>query len=392
MKLKDGYLLHDIAGVPYLLPYGQNIADHRRSMRFNDSSLLLFQTLEKLSAHFKNQPYVRQDEIEKELLSVLFTHYQADPSAESAFLEDIRRFLWQLHTIGLLTDFTPKVSMPADLCFHIGSLTLGYRGPKDLIHPSFWDFSCECCQPDQTIHLIPAAPLVHTNGEILLRTKELTICKNESSYLFLFPADYGISEVHLSLDGSAAEFYCPSPFCEDLSEKLFHAIRFTFLVKAQMQGLYAIHSSSICYRDMAWLFSAPSGIGKSTHTAIWNRLYQTPLLNGDLNLIGIKDGIPVVYGIPWCGTSGRYTTETRPLGGITFLKQAPFDQAHLLTKETAQLRTIQRLISPSWTKDMLLSNLDFAATLAERTPCFLLKCTEKDSAAVAMKQEIDQIY
>lgn len=392
MKLKNGYLLHEIAGVPYLLPYGQNIADHRRSMRFNEASLLLFQTLEKLALHFQDQPNIQQEKIEQELLSVLLTHYQADASAKPSFLEDIRRFLWQLHAIGLLTDFTPKVPMPADVCFRIGSLTLGYRGPKDLIHPSFRDFSCGSCQPDQTIHIIPAAPAIHANGEILIRTKELAICKNESSYLFFYPADYGIAEVHLSLDGSAAEFYCPSPFCGDLSEKLFHAIRFTYLVKAQMQGLYAIHSASICYRDMAWLFSAPAGIGKSTHTAIWNRLYQTPFLNGDLNLLGIKDGIPVVYGIPWCGTSGHYTTETKPLGGIAFLKRAPFDQAHLLTKEAAQLHTIQRLISPSWTKDMLLSNLDFAAKLAEQIPLFLLECTAEDSAAIAIKREIDQMY
>lgn len=45
----------------------------------------------------------------------------------------------------------------------------------------------------------------------------------------------------------------------------------------------------------------------------------TPLLNGDLNLIGEENGQFFVYGIPWCGTSGICTTEKQRLGGIVLL-------------------------------------------------------------------------
>ena len=41
MKQADGYLLETIAGVPYLLPYGQNIADLKRGVQLNDTGVFL---------------------------------------------------------------------------------------------------------------------------------------------------------------------------------------------------------------------------------------------------------------------------------------------------------------------------------------------------------------
>ena len=84
------------------------------------------------------------------------------------------------------------------------------------------------------------------------------------------------------------------------------------------------------YRGRAFLVSGSSGTGKSTHSALWHDLYQTPLLNGDLNLLGIRDNIPYAYGLPWCGTSGICTPKDYPLGGIIFLKQAAIDQVQSL--------------------------------------------------------------
>ena len=42
MKTSDGFVKTTIAGIPYLLPYGQKIADHARSSRLNDSGALLW--------------------------------------------------------------------------------------------------------------------------------------------------------------------------------------------------------------------------------------------------------------------------------------------------------------------------------------------------------------
>ena len=388
MKLKNGYLLYESEEASYLLPYGQNLADHRHGMRLNESGKLLY------SALLQNQEFfagATEHDAEQKLLTLLSAYYEAGASEAPALLADIRAFLSHLRRIDALSDSGTQISAPESACFRIGALTLKFCGPKELIPPSFFSFSCkqELERTDQTVYLFPSAPVFRAGGEALIRTDELTLLKNEECYLFLYPAGYGISEARLSLDGQKACFYCPHPFSDDLPEQLFHALRFTFLVKAQMEGLFAVHSASVLYRGKAWLFSAPSGTGKSTHAALWNSLYKTPVLNGDLNLIGFSDGRPFVYGIPWCGTSGRFTADVYPLGGIVFLKQAPYDSAAVLETEKAQLSVMRRTVSPAWTKAMLSKNLNFAERLSKKIPFFSLACTKEATAAAALKKCID---
>ena len=376
IKIKKGYLLHEIAGVPYLLPYGQNIADFQCSIRLNESGLLLYHAL-------------LQGAKESSLPDMLKSHYHASDADLPALKEDVAHFLLQLEAANILTRSNISTPEYADFFFHIGPAAIAYHGPEELLVPSLFDFSCEQATPDLSIRILSYLPGIHENGELLVRTDELIVCKNEISYLFLYPADYGIAEMHISLDGRQATLFCPQPYKNDLPEKIFHAFRFAYLIRVQQMGEFALHSASILYQDRAWLFSGSSGSGKSTRTALWMRQYHTPYLNGDLNLLGFVDDMPVVYGIPWCGTSGSYTTQTVPLGGITFLKQASANALMPLTAEEISLRTMQRLISPSWTKDMLLSNLSFTEKIKDAVSFFHLHCTKETSAAALMKQTID---
>ena len=209
-------------------------------------------------------------------------------------------------------------------------------------------------------------------------------------YRMLFPEMANIFEARMAKDGHYVRLYCRKPVHQTENEHIFHAIRFFFLYLAGMHGLFALHSASILYKEKAWLFSGHSGMGKSTHTALWHDLIGTPYLNGDLNLIGIKDGHYQVCGIPWCGTSGIFTTKTYPLGGIILLGRASDDHLETLDDTLKTLRVMQRLISPSWTAEGLERNLDFAAELSREIPIFHLCCTKNPSAVDVIKAAIDK--
>lgn len=382
IKLKNGFSLYDIKGTHYLLPYGQNIAEHRHSMRFNDATRLFY------------EPLLRGTSKE-ELLELLAKHYEAEEKDIPTLKADISSFLTQMDNFHMLEHTLPHHPADASHFFKIGPAVIGYQGPAELLHPSFFDFSANQdisggnIAPDMMITIAMYAPDSRAIGDILIRTDEIIISKSQNSYLFFYPADYGISEAEVSSDGSTAVFYCNAPVSADLQEKLFHAMRFAYLILAQHMDSFAIHSASVLYRNKAWLFSGSSGTGKSTHTALWQKLYATPYLNGDLNLLRIEQGVPIVYGLPWCGTSGLYTTKTYPLGGITFLKQAPADALVPLSEQDAVLRLMQRLISPSWTAELLAQNISFAEKLSDKTNLFYLQCTKEDSAAEVMKAAID---
>ena len=90
-----------------------------------------------------------------------------------------------------------------------------------------------------------------------------------------------------------------------------------------------------------------------------------------------------------CPGAGR-PKHTPPPPIHVFLKQAPFNRVNSLPPDEQALFLMQRMISPTWTKDLLLKNLAFAETLAPLTKIFRLNCTKNPEAAAVMKAAIDQ--
>ena len=130
-------------------------------------------------------------------------------------------------------------------------------------------------------------------------------------------------------------------------------------------------------------------MGKSTHTNLWKELLDTPIINGDLNLLSITDGQPVVHGIPWCGTSGIYDTKTYPLGGIILLNQAKENVIEELSADQKLLLLSQRLISPTWTQKQLETNLNLIEKLIASIAVCKLHCTKEKEVLEVIKPWVD---
>ena len=62
----------------------------------------------------------------------------------------------------------------------------------------------------------------------------------------------------------------------------------------------------------AYLFTAPSGTGKSTHTRLWREMLgeRAVMINDDKPIVRYVDGDFYVYGTPWNGKH-RLDTNTR---------------------------------------------------------------------------------
>lgn len=87
-------------------------------------------------------------------------------------------------------------------------------------------------------------------------------------------------------------------------------------------GRFFIHASAIKHQGKAYLFSAPSGVGKSTHAALWQQHFGAKLLNGDKALIEVRDGQCIAHGSPVAGSSGIYERDSAPIAAVYLLKQA----------------------------------------------------------------------
>ena len=387
MKVNHEFVKTDICGTPYLLPYGQRIADHASPLLLNGTGSLLYDSLRE-----------NEDADRETLLSSLQKAYDIEEEDMAEVAKDVSGYLEHLTRAGVLNceEEYPVLASPEPYYYQIGNLTFSLQAPSGFAEKYFSAFACpketsdRQKKPDQRIVLFPGRPLKRHTGTIVVRSEELLICETSDTWFFLFLNDWPFYEMRMRKDGSEVTLYCHCDFQEKNEEAAFHALRFAFLLLAANHNLYVLHSASVLYKDRAWLFTGPSGTGKSTHTNLWTEAYGTPVLNGDLNLLGMENNTPMVYGLPWCGTSGIFTAKKYPLGGIILLKQAPVNHVLFPAADKKILAVMQRFISPSWSESQMLQNLNFAVELSEKVPICKLLCNPTLEAASTMKEAIDQ--
>ncbi len=88
-----------------------------------------------------------------------------------------------------------------------------------------------------------------------------------------------------------------------------------------MLGGFVFHGAAISYGGRGYIFTAPSGTGKSTHIRLWRRYLgkAVDIVNGDKPIITVDDGGAVVHGTPWAGKERWQKNRSVPLGGICLL-------------------------------------------------------------------------
>lgn len=105
------------------------------------------------------------------------------------------------------------------------------------------------------------------------------------------------------------------------------------------RGGFLLHASFIRWNDRAILFTAPSGTGKSTQAALWEKHRGARIINGDRAAVTVEKGGVMAHGIPYCGTSGICGREKLPVAAIVYLSQGTENRIEPLTG----LRAFRRL-------------------------------------------------
>ena len=112
---------------------------------------------------------------------------------------------------------------------------------------------------------------------------------------------------------------------------------FVFYAKLLDFNGFMLHSSAVELDGKAYLFSAPSGTGKSTHTEQWLRLFGTRagIINDDKPALRYLDGIFYACGTPWSGKNDISANICVPIQGICMLERSPHNFIEPLSPERA---------------------------------------------------------
>lgn len=420
MKTRAGYVIRQLADTFYIIPTGQRIADRRRCLKINQTGCVIWDLLQKdlsweelLSAYTE---YVKSIEMTENTKTVKAASIGEEASTVTAasLSSDLSTYVLTLFQFGMIQasakemqafPFAPfQAKENAYYCrYNIAGIQVHYKGRKEWLHAFFEPFledgkenpsahihMGEQIQISQNWRVRPLSEVPEIAGELLLFGSQLDVYRCSGNYMLRFPSNHHLALCMLSFDGKEAVFYYDGSTQQEAVDELFYGFRAAFFYLAALHGKYALHSASNYYQEKAWLYSASSGTGKTTHVKLWEKLYAVPVLNGDLNLLGMEKDEVFVYGIPWCGTSGVYTTKKYPLGGIILLKRGTENRVCKLPQDERQLYTAQRMISPAWTEKQVDDSLLFAEKLSDRIPIRQLYCTQEPSAAAVMKEYIDK--
>lgn len=154
-----------------------------------------------------------------------------------------------------------------------------------------------------------------------------------------------------------------------------------FYFKLIERGGLLLHSSAIVKDGRAFLFSGNSGVGKSTHTGLWLKLFEDAyVLNDDKPALrAFEEGFRV-YGTPWSGKHDISRNESVPLGGIAFLERAGESFMELMPAAEAAKNILAQTVRCIERESMerLLAIMD---RLVRETPIYRLGCTPDISAA-----------
>ena len=143
------------------------------------------------------------------------------------------------------------------------------------------------------------------------------------------------------------------------------------------------HASAIELDGVAYLFSGPSGMGKSTHTGLWKQLFPSAkIFNDDKPALRYIDGVWYAYGTPWCGKDGININMKLPVGGICFLRQGKENKIRRLPEIEAAAAIITQTVRRFSTPEKLGVMTDLVDSLVREIPVFELINKPEPEAAI----------
>ena len=156
-------------------------------------------------------------------------------------------------------------------------------------------------------------------------------------------------------------------------------IFYTYLLKF---GGMMLHASALELDGGAYLFSGPSGVGKSTHTGLWQKEFPSArLFNDDKPALRKIDGVWYAYGTPWSGKHGININMRVPLRGICFLRQGEENSIRRLKNIEAVSAVMSQTIRGFKTERGLDKLINTLGQLVEDIPIYELTNRPEPAAA-----------
>lgn len=154
-----------------------------------------------------------------------------------------------------------------------------------------------------------------------------------------------------------------------------------------------LHSSAVVVDGYAYLFSADSGTGKSTHTKLWIEYFgdKAFIINDDKPVLRLINNEWCVYGTPWSGKTDLNVNIKVKLGAIVFLERSEKNWIEPISiKEAIPLffnQTVRKLYKED-KMDLVLKNME---QILMGNPIYKMGCNVSTDAVITAYEMIRRV-
>lgn len=151
---------------------------------------------------------------------------------------------------------------------------------------------------------------------------------------------------------------------------------------------YILHSAYMIKDDKAILFTAPSGVGKSTQADLWVKYRGARVINGDRSLLQNQDDRVSVCGFPVCGSSCICFNEDYPIAAIVILSQGKENVVRKPSKNEVIKKLFREITINYHNMPFFDDAMTFIEELFDKVPIYSLQCDISEDAVNCLEKQL----
>lgn len=154
---------------------------------------------------------------------------------------------------------------------------------------------------------------------------------------------------------------------------------------------FFLHCSTLEYEGEAYVFTAKSGTGKSTHSRLWREVFgdKVTMINDDKPILRLLDNKFYIYGTPWNGKHSISNNIKAPIKAIYYLSQSEENSCTKCSPISAISKILSQTVLPD-NKEFMTTLLSMLEKLVGEIPVFDLACNiSHDAVYTALNSIIE---
>ena len=147
------------------------------------------------------------------------------------------------------------------------------------------------------------------------------------------------------------------------------------------KNCFLMHGAVLSWKGNGYMFTAPSGTGKSTHVALWKKYLgdSVEIISGDKPILKVDEQGICIYGTPWAGKERWQINTGVPLKGICVLQRGLSNQIRRVNPLEILPQLLQQV---HYTENTVMAakTMELLDKVLESVPIYQMRCNISEEA------------